>query len=340
MNPQFPIYIVSKGRWETRLTSKTLERMGVDYRIVVEQQERDRYAAVIDPKKILVLDRSYQRDYQTCDELGEAKGKGPGPARNFAWDHALASQAGWHWVMDDNIRSFHRLNHNLKVPAGDGTLIRCMEDFVLRYQNVAMAGPNYFMFASRKTAMPPFVLNTRIYSCNLIRNEVPYRWRGRYNEDTDLSLRMLKDGWCTVQFNAFLQYKEPTQSIKGGNTDEFYAKEGTLAKSRMQVALHPDVSELVWRFGRWHHHVDYRPFKDNMLIRADGLPAPRGVNNYGMRLISLGGPSLSKTQKLVPGCPNRSTSGSRPKDGDTKRKGSHKRTANRANDAGGRGRKG
>jgi len=44
----------------------------------------------------------------------------------------------------------------------------------------------------------------------LIRNDVPYRWRGRYNEDTDLSLRMLKDRWCTIQFNAFLQGKAAT----------------------------------------------------------------------------------------------------------------------------------
>ena len=105
-----------------------------------------------------------------------------------------------------------------------------------------MSGPNYFMFASRKTAVPPFVTNTRIYSCNLIRNDVPFRWRGRYNEDTDLSLRMLKAGWCTIQFNAFLQFKMSTQTVKGGNTADFYAVEGTGAKSAMIVALHPDVS--------------------------------------------------------------------------------------------------
>jgi len=28
----------------------------------------------------------------------------------------------------------------------------------------------------------------------LIRNDIPYRWRAKYNEDTDLSLRVLKDG--------------------------------------------------------------------------------------------------------------------------------------------------
>ena len=42
MNPKYPIYIVSKGRWESRLTSKALERMNVPYRIIVEQDEFDR----------------------------------------------------------------------------------------------------------------------------------------------------------------------------------------------------------------------------------------------------------------------------------------------------------
>ena len=55
MNPKYPIYIVSKGRWKTRLTSKALDRINVPYYIVVEAHERDEYASVIDPAKVLVL---------------------------------------------------------------------------------------------------------------------------------------------------------------------------------------------------------------------------------------------------------------------------------------------
>lgn len=269
---------------EGRRTARALEAMGVDYSIVVEEQERDHYAAVIDPKKVLVLDRSYQDRYDTCDSLGSSKSKGPGPARNFAWDHAIARGAKWHWVMDDNIRLFYRFNHNLKVPAKSPQIFRAMEEFCDRYTNVLMGGPNYFMFVSRKSKTPPFAANTRIYSCNLIRNDAPYRWRGRYNEDTDLSLRMLKDGWCTIQFNAFLQEKTTTQQMKGGNTAEFYAREGTGPKSAMQVALHPDVSRAVIRFGRIHHYVDYSRFKTNKLIRRPDFVPPSSPNDYGMVL--------------------------------------------------------
>lgn len=286
-NPEFPIYIVSKGRHESRLTAKALEAMRVPYHIVVEEQEFEAYASVIDRAKVLVLDKAYQRDYDTFDKLGDTKGKGPGPARNFVWDHAIAAGAAWHWVMDDNISKFYRLNQNLKVPVSDGTIFRCMEDFCLRYTNIGMAGPQYEMFAPRKLKLPPFVANTRIYSCNLIRNDVPFRWRGRYNEDTDLSLRMLKAGWCTIQFNAFLQDKMPTQTLKGGNTDEFYAREGTHPKSAMQVAMHPDVSKMVWRFGRVHHYVDYRPFRTLKLVRKLDIDIPSGTNEYGMKLQQL-----------------------------------------------------
>lgn len=283
MHGRHPIYIVSKGRWQSRLTVKALDAMGVPYRVVVEQQEYDQYAAVIDPARLLVLPQSYLDSYDTCDELGASKSKGPGAARNFAWDHSVAEGATWHWVMDDNLDAFHRVNRNMKLESDSGAIFAAAEDFVERYENVAVAGFNYYSFVKTTDPVPPYVLNTRIYSCLLIRNDIPYRWRGRYNEDTDLSLRVLKDRWCTVQFNAFLCGKVTTQRMAGGNTAEFYAHEGTKAKSQMLADLHPDVATVVWRFNRWHHHVDYRSFKDNKLRRKAG-PWPTGINNYGMEL--------------------------------------------------------
>lgn len=284
MNSRFPIYIVSKGRADSRLTAKALERMNQPYYIVIEEQEYSQYSAVIDPKKILILDLDYKKQYDCFDDLGLTKSTGPGPARNFAWDHSIKLGAEWHWVMDDNIAEFLRLTDNRKIRMGDGTCFRIMEDFCLRYKNVAMAGPNYRAFVSQNSERPPFVVNTRIYSCNLIRNDMPFRWRGRYNEDTDISLRMLKAGWATVQFNAFLQDKMRTQVLGGGNTAEFYAHEGTKAKSEMQVAMHPDVSSITWKFGRIHHEVNYRPFKDIPLLFKDDYVQVKGVNNYNLSL--------------------------------------------------------
>ena len=273
------------------MTMRHLGAMGVPYRVIVEAPEHSAYAAAIGAEKLLALDPRYQRDYDAQMPLAPEESRGSGPARNFAWDHAIDDGSEWHWIMDDNINGFTRLHKRTRIQVMDGTMFRCMEDFVLRYTNVAMAGPNYHSFGVTtltRSNFPPFVSNTRLFSCILIRNDIPFRWRCRYNEDLDLSLRVLKGGWCTVQFNAFLQKKMTTQTMKGGNTDAFYAAEGTLPKSRMIATLHPDVARVNFQYGRWHHHVDYKPFKRNKLIRRDNIEIPQGVNNYGMRLRHIG----------------------------------------------------
>ena len=230
-------------------------------------------------------------------------GDGPGRARNWCWDHSISIGAESHWVCDDNINDFYRLHQNQRIRVESGAIFRAAEDFVDRYENVPISGFQYRFFVAPNSKYPPYVKNTRIYSTLLIRNDCKHRWRGRYNEDTDICLRVLKDGDCTIQFNAFLQGKAATQTLKGGNTEEFYHKEGildkekwrdgqlnatgTINKSQMLVDMHPDVARMVWRYGRWHHHVDYSPFKKNKLILKEGIDLEKmpKVNNYGMKLI-------------------------------------------------------
>jgi len=286
MNPRFPIYIVSKGRWTRRPTANTLEEMGVPYYIVVEEDEYDKYHAVIAKGTVLILPKRYLEEYDTFWEKETDKRCGPGAARNFCWDHSIRNGHAWHWVLDDNIESVERFNNNQKVKCITGTPFYVVEDFVLRYENIAQSGMGYAIFCPSYDFRPPIRFNTRIYSCILIRNDIPFRWRGRYNEDTDLSLRALKAGWVTVEFNAFLTGKRATQTMGGGNTAEFYAQEGTLNKSKMLVEMHPDVATLTKKFNRWHHHVDYRPFKKNLLIRKKGVDIPNSINNYGMTLVT------------------------------------------------------
>lgn len=282
MRTRFPIFIVSKGRWKRPYTARYLMRMGVQFRMIVEEQEADDYATVVGHERLLILDPEYKRVYDPCDDLGDTRTKGSGPARNFAWDTAEGEGAPWHWTVDDNIAGFYRYHRNTLIQFADGTPFRVMEDFVDRYENIAMAGPNYYMFIESRTKYPPFYRNTRIYSCNLIRTDTPYRWRARYNEDTDLSIRMLKDGWCTVLFNAFLQNKLTTQTVPGGN-QELYSI-GTLPKSEMIEHLHPDVARVTWRYGRWHHVVDYNAFNKNTLRVKPGIVIPEGSNEYGLIL--------------------------------------------------------
>ncbi len=275
--PRYPVYIISKGRWESRLTVKALDRIGVGYSIVVEPQEYERYASVIDPARILVLPFS---------NLGQ----GSIPARNWVWDHAAATGTKRHWILDDNIASFHRYQHNIKHYVGDGAIFRAAEDFTDRYENVAISGFNYFMFVTRKAGdIPPYYLNTRVYSCLLIRNDLavagaPLRWRGRYNEDTDLCIRALKAGWCTILFNAFLAWKSTTMTMAGGNTDELYVEDGRLAMAESLREQHPDIVKVTEKWGRPQHHVNYKVFRHNKLRLRPEVTVPDGTDDYGMEL--------------------------------------------------------
>ncbi len=275
MNPKYPVYIISKGRWESRLTSKAFESKKVPYRIVVEPSEYDMYSSVINKSKILVLPEDFSK-----------LGQGSIPVRNWVWEHSVNEGFDRHWLFDDNIVNFYRLNLNRRIPVDSGTIFKCAEDFTDRYENVAFSGLNNIAFApDRNERIPAFILNTRIYSMTLINNKIPYRWRGKYNEDTDICLRALKDGWCTIQFNAFLGDKSTTMKQKGGNTDTIY----NTGDNRREFAeslkrQHPDIVEVVWKFERWHHQVNYDPFKKNKLVKKEGLIIPQGVNNYGMSL--------------------------------------------------------
>jgi len=291
-NPTRPMYIVSKGRADTMITSRSFARMHIPHYIVIEPQDESSYEEALDNFDI--------RQYVTLLVAPFSNhGDGPGRARNWAWDHSMTIGATSHWVFDDNISDFYRLHENERIRFESGVGFKIMEDFVNRYDNVYIAGPQYRFFIAPDQSYPAFVANTRIYSALLIRNDCKHRWRGRYNEDTDICLRVMKDGDVCLQFNAFLQGKCATQTVAGGNTAEFYHAEnaeneefketgynteGTVNKSQMLVDMHPDVARLVWRYGRWHHWVDYGPFKTNTPILKDGFVMPSDVNNYGMTL--------------------------------------------------------
>ena len=276
MNPRYPVYIISKGRYESLTTARVLYRLGVPFSIVVEPQEAELYREALRPisdgATLLVLPFSNL-------------GLGSIPARNWVWDHATETGAKRHWILDDNISIFRRLYKNTIYPVADGTCFAILEDLVDRYSNVPMAGLNYQNFVPKRAPIPPIYINSRIYSMILLDNASSLRWRGRYNEDTDLSLRFLKQGDCTLLLNAFFGDKAGTQTMKGGNTEELYEK--TDNRREFAEALreqHPDVVEVIWKWGRWHHQVDYRRFRGNRLKLRPGVVIPEGVNNYGLVL--------------------------------------------------------
>lgn len=276
---RYPVYIPSKGRADVAMTPALLDQAGVDYRLVVEPPEADAYRAAFGADKVLVLPFA---------DLGQ----GSIPARNWIWEHAKAAGARWHWIIDDNINDLSRAHANRRLMVKRSSApLRMVEDFADRYDNLAFAGLSAKSFVPDSMQIP-LTLNTRVYSFTLINTAMDYRWRGRYNEDTDICLRALKDGWATALFRNFNMQKAATSKgdgssgLKGGNTDTVYAVNDhrrSFAESLRDQ--HPDVVEVVWKFNRWHHQVDYSPFKRNELRLKDGVTATKGTSDYGLRLV-------------------------------------------------------
>lgn len=258
--PRYPIYVVSKGRAEQCLTAEHLVKMNVDFFIVVESQEYDEYAKYFDKKHLLILDMDYVKNYPSYDEYGMTKPKGPGPARNFVWDHSISLGAKWHWVLDDNVKGFFKFTNNYRTKIADGSAFTVVEDFIDRYHNIGIAGFDYHNFVLPGFQMYPYVEHSKIYSLLFIRNDIKFRWAGRYNEDTDICLRVLKEGYSTILMKTVVGDKMATQTMSGGNTEIFYNSEGTLPKSKMLYIIHPDLTEIKWKFSRWHHEVYYPHF--------------------------------------------------------------------------------
>jgi hypothetical protein len=273
MKNKYHIYIPTKGRFESRKTVKALLEMKAEFRVVIEPQEEILYSSILPKEYILVLPFSKPTDHSMLVTV-----------RNWIKEHSISEGHKRHWQLDDNIKAFYRLNNNKRNKVLSPVIFRCVEDFVDRYENVAMAGMNYMNYAI-PDGRPPYFLNSRVYSMSLVNNELPYKWRGIFNDDTDICLRMLKDGYCTINFNAFSGDKDATMVTKGGNTPIYTT--GDLRSDFVDslVNQHPDVVKKVWRYERWHHEVNYKPFEKNKLIKKDGIFIEKGINNYGMKLV-------------------------------------------------------
>jgi len=222
----------------------------VPFRLVIEEQEEKQYAELVGKKRLLVLPFSNL-------------GLGSIPARNWIMEHAIKEGHARHWQLDDNIRVFRRMHDGMRIPCDPGLALRVCEDMTEVYENVGISGLNYQMFVTGKTATPFFV-NVHVYSCTLINNVIPHRWRGRYNEDTDICLQVLADGWCTILLNAFMADKMPSGVTAGGNQNTIYDKaveDGRLKMARELERRWPGVVKVSRLYGRAQHQINWKAFK-------------------------------------------------------------------------------
>jgi hypothetical protein len=248
--PKYPIYIISKGRYEVTLTADCFEQSGIDYLVAVEPQEFDLYAAKLREHRLLKLPFSNL-------------GLGSYPARNYCWEHAKQAGFTYHWLFDDNIRGLAKWQDGKKQYVKDQkTGLVFVEQYITKNQ-IDIGGFEYRYFSS-KPPKYPFKHNCHIYSALLIKNILPYRWRLKYNEDVDLCLQVLHNGGTTASCVYYLTNKTSTlEKQKGGNQTELYkgnAREKKILKAKMLEAVWPQYAKTVIRFNRPHHFVDWKVF--------------------------------------------------------------------------------
>ena len=264
--PQYPFYIPTRGRPQHQLTARKLLRAGITPTLVVEEAEHDAYAAANPDCRVLAWPQRYMDEYERTPELDPHPTTGA--AHNFAWDHARDAGFTHHWVMDDNILLFKYRTEKGKVLSYPGAKwFYWHEALMNRYQNLA----GFSLGLGHTFGAKPFSINTRLYCAVLYRNDLDrygIKWRRGLNDDTIVSLDILKTGyWCTAESHMLSMLKVGTSRMKripGGMTD-FYADGGFIRKAAEAVRCHPDCVKMVSRYGRVHHQIDYSQFKQRLI---------------------------------------------------------------------------
>lgn len=273
---RYPVYVPSRGRADRPLTIRALQRYDVPVRIVVVPSQVDDYRSLVSERdELLVL---------PSDDMGE----GMCGTRNWIRDHAEAEGAERHWQLDDNISRFYRLWEGERIPVDAGVSLAAAEDLTDRFGNAGVSGLNYTMFVPRDTSVP-FYRNVHVYSCVLISHAMPCRHRLIWNDDTDLCLQALSDGWATLAVNAVNAYKLPTMVASGGMTGFYGGVGGTDTYGRYRMAR---VLEATWpslvvtarKFGRYQHQVNWGAFRDVPLERSRSLDGLLAVDERGLTL--------------------------------------------------------
>lgn len=276
---QYPIFVISYNRAKNHTTAKWLAKYEVAHYMVVHKEQLDEYKKYQTPEMkkyttFLVFDDSYKLKYETCDDIPHRiQNAGSGAERNFAWDYSIKIGAKAHWLMDDNMQFMHIIGVN---PKGIFVRRKCTkkdfqekwhraEHFFNKYENLLMMelAQNDFYINQRELT---YALNTRCFSCNLIWNDMPLRWRGRYNEDVILSTDIMVSGYCIASYVAGVRKaKQSTRCAVGGNhatktgdtnslyQDGFDYRNSSVKKTNLLLTVYPQYYRKVIKYGRVHH---------------------------------------------------------------------------------------
>ena len=222
------IYILSKSRAENCLTANIFLSENIDFKIVIEPQDENKYRKRYNRSSLIVMPENNQ---------------GIAYARNFCKKYSINQEEDFHWQFDDNIKQFRKRENNKNIKTAAHYCISEIEKEVQKYHNIGIAGMCYSVFAFTKKNN--IDINKQIASACLFNNIPNIWWRDNTIEDTDYSMQILtqgltnrangknKEAWCTLLFNRILIDKLRTMTMKGGNTEIEYS-----TQEKQRIRLH------------------------------------------------------------------------------------------------------
>jgi hypothetical protein len=226
---KYPIYIPSKNRASILTTVTLLNEANLDYHIVVEPQDFNKY-----------------KDEYTSVVVLPENSMGLGYARNFIKKHSEENGDTYHWQLDDDIKKIKRRVNGKNVLIDIKTAINEIEQYVDEFSNVAIAGLNDAVYAWTKKE--PLAYNKQVSTFCLFKNHTGISWDDNVIEDTDYSLQTLISNYVTVLFNWLCYEKHPNMKLKGG-----LQSEDIIPYNSLKVALskkYPDIFKVKIKDGK------------------------------------------------------------------------------------------
>jgi len=228
---QFPIYIPSKGRADNCRTANRLVDLGCsNFKIVVEPNDYDGYAAHYSTDHLLTLD---------------VNDHGCGYVRQWIKTHSVSRGTQFHWQLDDDL-TFKKRIDGKTVTQHDAalTMLREVEDVVGRFINIGIAGLRHATFAYTQTDYVS--INKQVASCVLVNNSTKARYRRGIVEDTDYSMSVLTEGFCTLLFNTLLYSGPPQGTQTGGHTGSAEFDDPAKDQNRELVRRWPGAFQIEY----------------------------------------------------------------------------------------------
>lgn len=228
LRPMAPIYVPTRGRVHTARGPGVLLHSGLTPTLVVEPAQAAAYAAAWPSCRQLVL---------PLDDQGIAY------ARRAIKDDAHQRGVPYYWQLDDNVDGFRWRHERQLLPATAAMVLGYIEHLVSRYQQIALAGPDYQQFAVFPTA--EFTPNSRVYACVLSSTTVPVLYRDQVSgkEDVDYCLQALSAGWNTLLVHTVAMCKPRMGSTTVGGLAEWY-----------RAGRHEQVAQTLCEL--WPFHVE------------------------------------------------------------------------------------